>query len=129
MENNNSSIKAWYLILFILGIIEAASAFFGGSFFGIVVFVVALILYSKLAKEDKAMTSGIRLMLIGSGVHIVSFILGILSFIILFINIMTYGDAIPSPLLNILAFPFKLGAFVVIIIGCIFIYKEYSTIK
>ena len=118
-----------YLTLFILGIIEAVLAFFGGSFIGIAVFVVALILHSKLTKQDKTMTSGIRLMLIGSGVHIASFIIGIVSFIILLINISIYGDAIPSPLLTILAFPFKLGAFVVIIIGCIFIYKEYSAVN
>ncbi|MCP1224403.1 hypothetical protein [Sebaldella sp. S0638] len=49
---NKESIKSTYLVLFILGIVEAVLAFFLGSIIGIAVFIFALILRSKLAKEN-----------------------------------------------------------------------------
>ena len=120
MENNNSSIKSMYLTLFILGIIELLL-----TFLGIAVFIIALILRSKLIENGKQSTRGINLMLIGSGIHIATFVIGIFNIISSYI----YPGGLFSLFLSIInIFPI-IAAFVIIIIGCIFIYKEYDAIK
>ena len=68
---NKENIKSTYLVLFIMGIIETVLAFFLGSLIGIAVFIIALILRSKLEKENLPATSGIKLILIGAEFRLV----------------------------------------------------------
>ena len=65
MNNYDSSIKSMYLTIFILGLVELLI-----TFVGIATFIIVLILRSKLADADRPASPGIRLMLIGSGIHI-----------------------------------------------------------
>ena len=125
MENNNSSIKSTYLVLFILGIIEVVLTLFLGSLVAIAVFIVALILRSKLMEAGQTTTQGIKLMLIGSGIHMGTLIIGIFNWIssLLYVGGFFY---VFSFIINIFLF---LAIFIILIIGCIFIYKEYDAIK
>ncbi len=126
---NKESIKSTYLVLFILGIIEAVLAFFLGSIIGIAVFIFALILRSKLAKENLPATPGIKLMLIGSGIQIGTLALGFITAIVALISYLTYSSGILLNFFNVFISLFNLGAFVVLIIACVFVYKEYDAIK
>ena len=126
---NKESIKSTYLVLFILGIIEAVLAFFLGSIIGIAVFIFALILRSKLAKENLPATPGIKLKLIGSGIQIGTLALGFITAIVALISYLTYSSGILLNFFNVFISLFNLGAFVVLIIACVFVYKEYDAIK
>ena len=126
---NKENIKSTYLVLFIMGIIETVIAFFLGSLIGIAVFIIALILRSKLEKENLPATSGIKLILIGSGIQIGTLILGLMNLGIAFIALLTYSGTFFVSFINIIVGFLNFGAFVVLIIGCIFIYKEYDAIK
>ena len=126
---NKESIKSTYLVLFILGIIETVLSFFGGGVIGIAVLVFALILRSKLAKENLPATPGVKLMLIGSGIQIASLLFGLLIFIIALISIASNSSDIGVLFLNFIYYIFIFISFVILIIGCIFVYKEYDAIK
>ena len=126
---NKESIKSTYLVLFILRIIETVLSFFGGGVIGIAVLVFALILRSKLAKENLPATPGVKLMLIGSGIQIASLLFGLLIFIIALISIASNSSDIGVLFLNFIYYIFIFISFVILIIGCIFVYKEYDAIK
>ena len=126
---NKESIKSTYLVLFIVGIIETVLALFLGGLIGIAVFIIALILRSKLTKENLPTTPGIKLMLIGSGIQIGTLILGLMNFIIALITYLTYSGTFFINFISIISWLFNFGAFVVLIIGCILVYKEYDAIK
>ena len=126
---NKESIKSTYLVLFIVGIIETVLALFLGGLIGIAVFIIALILRSKLTKENLPTTPGIKLMLIGSGIQIGTLILGLMNFIIALITYLTYSGTFFINFISIISWLLNLGAFVVLIIGCILVYKEYDAIK
>ena len=126
---NKESIRSTYLVLFVVGIVETVLSFFGGGFIGIAVFIIALILRSKLAKENLPATPGIKLMLIGSVIQIATLILGLINLSIAFIALFTYSVTFFFYFINIFIGLFNFGAFVVLIIGCIFVYKEYDAIN
>ena len=126
---NRESIKSTYLVLFIVGIIETVLALFLGGFIGIAVFIIALILRSKLTKENLPATPGIKLMLIGSGIQIGNLILGLMTLIIAFFAFFSYSLTFFVTFINIISGLINFGAFVVLIIGCILVYKEYDAIK
>ena len=122
MNNNDRSIKSMYLTLFILGIIEIIPIPFFMNLMGIAVLVLSLILRSKLKALERPVTKGINLMILGSGLHIVIFIWGVfmgMAFISSFFYIYT---------LTISLFVY-IAAFVIFIIACVFIFKEYDAIK
>ena len=124
MNNHDSSIKSMYLTIFILGLVELLL-----TFVGIATFIIALILQSKLAEAGKPTSPGIKLMLIGSGIHIATLILGLINLSIAFIALFTYSVTFFVKFINIFIGLFNFGAFVVLIIGCIFVYKEYDAIN
>ena len=126
---NKENIKSTYLVLFVVGIVETILSFFGGGFIGIAVLIIALILRSKLAAEKLPVTPGIKLMLIGSGIQIGNLILGLMTLIIAFFAFFSYSLTFFVTFINIISGLINFGAFVVLIIGCILVYKEYDAIK
>ena len=124
MNNYDSSIKSMYLTIFILGLVELLL-----TFVGIATFIIALILQSKLAEAGKPTSPGIKLMLIGSGIQIGTLILGLMNFIIALITYLTYSGTFFINFISIISWLLNFGAFVVLIIGCILVYKEYDAIK
>ena len=126
---NKENIKSTYLVLFVVGIVETVLSFFGGGFIGIAVLIIALILRSKLAAEKLPVTPGIKLMLIGSGIQIGNLILGLMTLIIAFFAFFSYSLTFFVTFINIISGLINFGAFVVLIIGCILVYKEYDAIK
>ena len=126
---NKENIKSTYLVLFVVGIVETVLSFFGGGFIGIAVLIIALILRSKLAAEKLPVTPGIKLMLIGSGIQIGNLILGLMTLIIAFFAFFSYSLTFFITFINIISGLINFGAFVVLIIGCILVYKEYDAIK
>jgi hypothetical protein len=125
MENYNSSIKSTYLALFILGIIEVIFTIFLGFLVGIAVFIVALILRSKLAEIGEATTRGIKLMILGSSLHILTFIIWMFGKIA-FLLYLTHVFSFFALIINVFIF---IAIFIILIIGCILIYQEYDAIK
>ena len=122
MNNNDSSIKSMYLTLFILGIIETIPIPFFMNLVGIAVLVIALILRSKLKALGKPVTNGINLMILASVLHIVIFICGVfmgMSFISSFFYIYTV-------MISLFVY---IAVFIILIIACVMIYKEYDAIK
>ena len=49
---NKYDVKSTYLLLFILGIVEAVLTRFAGNLVAVAVFITALVIRSKLAKGD-----------------------------------------------------------------------------
>ena len=120
MNNYDSSIKSMYLTIFILGLVELLLAFVG-----IATFIIALILQSKLTEAGKPASPGIKLMFIGSGMHISIFVLSLASMVSgLFFMAPFFG--IFSAILTVLLY---IASFVILIIGAVMIYKEYDAIN
>ena len=126
---NKENIKSTYLVLFVVGIVETVLSFFFFFFIGIAVLIIVLILRSKLAAEKLPVTPGIKLMLIGSGIQIGNLILGLMTLIIAFFAFFSYSLTFFITFINIISGLINFGAFVVLIIGCILVYKEYDAIK
>ena len=125
MDNNDSSIKSMYLTLFILGIIETVFTLLLGNFVGIAVLVIALILRSKLQTLGRPVPKGINLMILGSGIHIAIYIWNFFMAIVSAITAVPFFN-IFSFIISIFAY---IAVFVILIIACIMIYKEYDAIK
>ncbi|MCP1224404.1 hypothetical protein [Sebaldella sp. S0638] len=68
-------------------------------------------------------------MLIGSGIQIGTLALGFITAIVALISYLTYSSGILLNFFNVFISLFNLGAFVVLIIACVFVYKEYDAIK
>mgnify|MGYP003611079780 CR=1 FL=1 len=126
---NNSNLKSLYLTLFILGIIETVLAFFIGYIIAIPVFIIALIIKSKLPK-DQPVPTGIKLMIIASSIHLLSFFFyTIFDF---FMEIFFIGNNMAGIFFLIIPFFYvliTLAVFVLLIIGCIKVYGEYKNLE
>ncbi len=120
MNNHDSSIKSMYLTVFILGLVELLL-----TFVGIATFIIALILQSKLTEAGKPASPGIKLMLIGSGMHIGMLVLS-LSSMFSGLFFMAAFFSFFSVILTVLLY---IASFVILIIGAVLIYKEYDAIN
>ena len=123
---NKENVKSAYLTLLILGIIEAVLTRFAGNLIAIAVFITALIIRSKLSKNDPVPTpAGIKFMLAGSAVHFSTIIITLIG-VMFFLSSREYQMIFSmQKLIN-----FLMGtAFVLIVIGCIMVYKEYKDIR
>ena len=124
---NKYDVKSTYLLLFILGIVEAVLTRFAGNLIAIAVFITALVIRSRLAKNDPPVPvpAGIKFMLAGSAVHFSTIIITLIG-VMFFLSSREYQMIFSiQKLVN-----FLMGtAFVLIVIGCIIVYKEYKEIK
>jgi hypothetical protein len=124
---NKENVKSAYLTLLILGIIEAVLTRFAGNLIAIAVFITALIIRSKLSKNDPPVPTpaGIKFMLAGSAVHFSTIIITLIG-VMFFLSSREYQMIFSmQKLIN-----FLMGtAFVLIVIGCIMVYKEYKDIR
>ena len=128
MENNND-LKSLYLTLFILGIIEAFFTVFFGYLVAIAVFVIALIIKSKLPK-DQPVPTGIKLMIIASSIHIfVSFFNILFGIVIEFLFADIYMGEILFGIISFFSLPIMLAIFILLIIGCIKVHGEYKNLE
>ena len=128
MENNND-LKSLYLTLFILGIIEAFFTVFFGYLVAIAVFVIALIIKSKLPK-DQPVPTGIKLMIIASSIHFLAFFFNIIFGVVmnfLFMDNSMVGIFIW--IISLLYLPIMLGVFILLIIGCIKVHEESKNLE
>ena len=124
---NKENVKSAYLTLFILGIIEAVLTRFAGNLVAIAVFITALVIRSRLAKSDPPVTTptGIKFMITGSAVHFSTIIVMIIGVMFLFSSREYHLIFSMQKFVNFL----MNAAFVLIVIGCIIVYKEYKAIK
>ncbi len=124
---NKENVKSAYLTLFILGIIEAVLTRFAGNLVAIAVFITALVIRSRLAKSDPPVTTptGIKFMITGSAVHFSTIIVMIIGIMFLFSSREYHLIFSMQKFVNFL----MNAAFVLIVIGCIIVYKEYKAIK
>ena len=122
---NKENIKSAYLLLFILGIIETILAYFGGPWVGIAVLIIALSLSSKLKNSGEPVPRGVKLITIGSGIHIICLLIWLFNFIMGFLRISSVFSLFSTILYLFLVF----CVFILLIISCIFIYQEYSAIN
>ncbi len=120
MNNHDSSIKSMYLTIFILGLVELLL-----TFVGIATFIIALILQSKLAEAGKPTSPGIKLMLIGSGIHICILVLSLFSMF----SGLFYMAAFFRFFSLIITIFLYIASFVILIIGAVITYKEYDSIN
>ena len=124
---NKYDVKSTYLLLFILGIVEAVLARFAGNLVAVAVFITALVIRSKLAKGDPPLPTptGIKFMLTESAVHFSTIIVTIFGIMFFFssreYHLLFSMQKFVNFLMN--------AAFVLIVIGCIIVYKEYKAIK
>ena len=124
---NKYDVKSTYLLLFILGIVEAVLTRFAGNLVAVAVFITALVIRSKLAKGDPPLPTptGIKFMLTGSAVHFSTIIVTIFGIMFFFssreYHLLFSMQKFVNFLMN--------AAFVLIVIGCIIVYKEYKAIK
>ena len=124
---NKENVKSAYLTLLILGIIEAVLTRFAGNLVAIAVFITALVIRSRLAKSDPPVTTptGIKFMITGSAVHFSTIIVMIIGVMFLFSSREYHLIFSMQKFVNFL----MNAAFVLIVIGCIIVYKEYKAIK
>ena len=124
---NKYDVKSTYLLLFILGIVEAVLTRFAGNLVAVAVFITALVIRSKLAKGDPPLPTptGIKFMLTGSAVHFSTIIVMIIGIMFLFSSREYHLIFSMQKFVNFL----MNAAFVLIVIGCIIVYKEYKAIK
>ena len=124
---NKENVKSAYLTLFILGIIEAVLTRFAGNLVAIAVFITALVIRSRLAKSDTPVTTttGIKFMITESAVHYSTIIVMIIGVMFLFSSREYHLIFSMQKFVNFL----MNAAFVLIVIGCIIVYKEYKAIK
>ena len=124
---NKENVKSAYLTLFILGIIEAVLTRFAGNLVAIAVFITALVIRSRLAKSDPPVTTptGIKFMITGRAVHFSTIIVMIIGVMFLFSSREYHLIFSMQKFVNFL----MNAAFVLIVIGCIIVYKEYKAIK
>ena len=124
---NKENIKSAYLLLFILGIIEVILTRFAGNLVAVGVFITAMVIRSRLAKGNSPVPAptGIKFMIAGSVIHFSTIIVIVIS-TIFFLSGTSY-----SLIFSIQKFiNFLMGtAFILIIIGCFIVYKEYKAIK
>ncbi|MCP1224402.1 hypothetical protein [Sebaldella sp. S0638] len=125
MDSTDSSIKSMYLTLFILVIIEIVLTLLLGNLVAIAVLIIAFMLRTKLMEAGKPASKGIKLTIIGSGIHAATLILGIFSLFSFIFYIIPFFNLFYS----IIALFLNIAVFVILIIACIMIYNEYDAIK
>lgn len=135
MENTNN-IKSTYLTLFILSVIE--SVFMAlpilvllAVFFDIAIFIIIMIFRAKLA-EGESMSPGIKFLMLSCIIHFISVIFSaittVLGIIIAFDSGSSYSNLIMLPF-NIIYLLILFASFVMMIISCVKIYKEYKALS
>lgn len=135
MENTNN-IKSTYLTLFILSVIE--SVFMAlpilvllAVFFDIAIFIIIMIFRAKLA-EGESMSPGMKFLMLSCIIHFISVIFSaittVLGIIIAFDSGSSYSNLIMLPF-NIIYLLILFASFVMMIISCVKIYKEYKALS
>ena len=135
MENTNN-IKSTYLTLFILSVIE--SVFIAlpilvllAVFFDIAIFIIIMIFRAKLA-EGESMSPGMKFLMLSCIIHFISVIFSaittVLGIIIAFDSGSSYSNLIMLPF-NIIYLLILIASFVMMIISCVKIYKEYKVLS
>ena len=135
MENTNN-IKSTYLTLFILSVIE--SVFIAlpilvllAVFFDIAIFIIIMIFRAKLA-EGESMSPGMKFLMLSCIIHFISVIFSaittVLGIIIAFDSGSSYSNLIMLPF-NIIYLLILFASFVMMIISCVKIYKEYKALS
>ena len=126
MENKNN-IKSTYLLLFILGIVEAVLTRFAGNLVAVAVFITAMTIRSRLAKSDPPVSTptGIKFMIAGSLVHFSTIIVTLIGINLVFSSGSYHMMFSIQKFINFL----MTAAFIIIVIGCVIVYKEYKAIE
>ena len=126
MENKNN-IKSTYLLLFILGIVEAVLTRFAGNLVAVAVFITAMTIRSRLAKSDPPVPAptGIKFMIAGSLVHFSTIIVTLIGINLVFSSGAYHMMFSIQKFINFL----MTAAFIIIVIGCVIVYKEYKAIE
>lgn len=124
MENNNG-IKGAYLALFISGIISCLLSFILGFILSIGVFIISLIVRSKLPKGESSPIA-VKLMFFTSIIQFFSIIILFISAISL--AIISDGSEIIFLPLSLLELTMNFLFFIAYAIGSFLVYKEYDKI-